>query len=285
MGTPFRFCVQFAGITLRFLLPTPVQLQEDLSSFLCEDSGKADAEYTVRLLSQPIPLPPKPGCTVGIMELYETPEGQLRVYTPMTEPDGCQVACLLRPNGKNTLYYPARRWGFYSSPLRCFHLIGAERLLLRHSAFLLHSSVVSLNGKMVLFSGPSGAGKSTQAQLWAEHLGAEVINGDRCVIRKQEDIFTGSGSPWSGTSGIYHDQTAPIAGIFLVHQAEENSVQRLGRAAFAPLFSQTLVNSWDPAFMAQITALFADMLSRIPVYRLSCRPDRDAVMTAYHTLF
>lgn len=285
MDGPRRLCIRFAGLTVRFLLPTSVGFEADLSSFLCEDPGQVDAEYTVHLLTEALPLPETPDRVVSTTELYETAAGELRVYSPMTEPDGCQVACLLCSDGKNTLYYPARRWGFYSSPFRCLHLIGVETLLLRHSAFLLHSSVVILEGKAILFSGPSGAGKSTQARLWEEHLGAEIINGDRCIIRKQEDIFTGSGSPWSGTSGIYLSQTAPIAGIFLVHQAEENSVQQLGRAAFAPLFSQTLVNSWDPSFMEQITALLADLMSRIPIYRLNCRADREAALTAYHTLF
>lgn len=219
------------------------------------------------------------------MELYRTREGWLRVYSPLIAEDGCQVACLLRPDGKNKLYYPASRWAFYSSSLHCIHLIGGETLLLKQNAFLLHSSVVLFNGKVVLFSGPSGAGKSTQASLWEQHLGATVVNGDRCVIRKLSDGFYGGGSPWSGTSGIYRPEQAPIAGIFLVHQAPENSVQRLGRAAFPALFGQTIVNSWDSAFMEKITELFSEMMAQVPIYRLNCRPDEGAVKAAYHTLF
>lgn len=244
-----------------------------------------DAQYTVRLLERPLTLPASPDHIHRDTKLYRTEEGWLRVYTPLITEDGLQVACLLRPNGDNELYYPAPMWDFYSAPLRCTHLIAVETLLLRRDAFLLHSSVVSFRGKAVLFSGAAFAGKSTQAALWEKHLGARIINGDRCVIRRTENGFIGSGSPWAGTSGIYRDEQAPIAGIFLVRQAPENRVQRLGFAAFAPLFTQTLVNSWDQDFMEHITELFQQLLSQVPVYALYCRPDEGAVRVAAQALF
>lgn len=282
---PLRFCISFSGITLRMVLPAPAELPEELTAFLCEDSGTVDAEYEIRLIREPLCPGTNPVCRERGTEYYKMKEGWLRIYRPLIEKDGCQVACLLCPDGRNVLFYPEKRWDHYAAPLHCIHLLGVESLLLRRDAFLLHSSVVLLNGKTVLFSGPSGAGKSTQAALWQQHLGAKVINGDRCVIMKRPDGFYGGGSPWSGTSGIYHPDQAPIAGIFLVHQAPENSVQRLGRAAFAPLFSQTAVNSWDPEFMERISQLVPELLSQVPVYRLNCRPDEGAVMAAYHAIF
>lgn len=282
---PLRFCISFSGITLRMVLPASAELPEELAAFLCEDPGTVDVEYEIRLIREPLCHDPNPVYQERGTEYYKTKEGWLRIYRPLIEKDGCQVACLLRPDGRNTLFYPEYRWDHYAAPLRCIHLLGIEALLLRRDAFLLHSSVVLLNGKTVLFSGPSGAGKSTQAALWQQHLGAKVINGDRCVIIKRPDGFYGGGSPWSGTSGIYHPDQAPIAGIFLVHQAPENSVQRLGRTAFAPLFSQTAVNSWDPEFMERISQLVPELLSQVPVFRLNCRPDEGAVMAAYHAIF
>lgn len=280
-----QFCISFSGITIRFLLPTPADLPEELSAFLCDDPGDVDAEYEICLIREPLcPGTPLIHVERGI-EFYKTKEGWLRIYTPLIEEDGCQVACLLCSDSRNKLFYPASRWDFYASRLSCIHLIGIEVLLLQHDALLLHSSVVRLKDKAVLFSGPSGAGKSTQAALWQQYLGAEIINGDRCVISKRPDGFYGGGSPWSGTSRIYHRAQAPIAGIFLVHQSPENSVQRLGITAFPALFSQTVINSWDSPFMDRMTALFADLMAQVPVYRLNCRPDQDAVMTAFQTLF
>ena len=51
------------------------------------------------------------------------------------------------------------------------------------------------------------------------------------------------------------------------------------------MFSQTILNSWDSEFMATISGLYAEFMAQIPVYRLFCRPDRDAVELAYTTLF
>lgn len=283
VDSPFR--IFFSDLSVRFIPPSAAQLPDELSCLLCEDAGPADAEYELRLLQKPLTPQGQPFHCFRSTEIYHTEEGWLRIYPLKRSEDGCQVACLLRPNGKNILYYPEAMWAYYASPLHCAHLMGIEALLLRRNAFLLHSSVVELDGKAVLFCGPSGSGKSTQADLWKQHLGADILNGDRCVVMGKEDGFYGGGSPLAGHSRIYRPEQAPIAGIFLVNQSADNRVTRLGASAFSALFSQTLINSWDTDFMAQITTLFQQLLLQVPIYRLDCRPDAEAVSTAYHTLF
>jgi len=285
MASERTACISFSGITIRFRFPTPVVLSEPFLALQCADPGTADEEIEICLLDTPLCPGSEPVHTGTGITIYPVKEGWLRIYPPLTAKDGCQVACLLRPNGKHTLYYPTCRWDFYASPLRCFHLIGGEVLLLRHNAFLLHSSLVRYNGKMILFSGPPCAGKSTQAELWRRYLGAEIINGDRCVIMERDGLFYGGGSPWAGTSGLYRPDQAPIAGILLVNKAPENRLDRLGFSAFAPLFTQTIVNSWDPEFMKQVCGLFEKLLAQVPVYRLNCRPDEEAVELVRRTLF
>ena len=156
---------------------------------------------------------------------------------------------------------------------------------MRRDALLLHSSVVEINGYTILFSGPSEIGKSTQAGLWKKYLGAEVINGDRCVIRRKDGVFWGSGSPWCGSSGIYQQKQAPIKGIFILKRASQNSVRRLGIEAFKSMFHQCIVNTWDTDFMKKISDLLIELLAECPVYELACRPEKEAVELAYHTLF
>lgn len=279
------FCIRFSGITVRFVLPEPIELPNEFAALLCADTDNPDEEYRVKLLTAPLQPAQPPVADEQGNRIYRTSEGWLRIYSALTAADGCQAACLLCPDGRNTLYYPASMWDFYSSPLHCAHLIGGESLLLRHDAFLLHSSVVQINGKSVLFSGPSCAGKSTQAELWHRYLGADILNGDRCVVMKKADGFYGGGSLWCGTSGIYRGEQSPIAGIFLIHKAPSNNVTRLGFDAFIPLFSQTVVNSWDSEFMTNVSSLYAQLLNQVPVYRLDCLPDEEAVRIAYDTLF
>ena len=285
MEQEFSFCLQLSGITIRFVTPTAIELPDNFQPFRCPEPAQVQEEYRVELLTAPLAPGVPMVCQEGAAHIYHTPRGWLHLYPTLGDDAGCQVGCLFCPDGHHTLYYPASRWKEYARVWRCGHLICAERFLLRHDAFLLHSSCVRIHGQAVLFSGPSGAGKSTQAELWRTHLGADILNGDRTIIRKTEEGFTAAGSIWAGSSGIYRQDEAPLAGIFLLQQSEENRVEKLGFDAFIPLFSQTILNSWDPEYMARISALYAEVMDRIPVYRLFCRPDQDAVKLAYATIF
>ncbi len=285
MACAYNFCIHFSDITLRFSLPDSIQLPDNFAALQCSDTEPVDGEYRLELLTEPLCPDSPPVHIQGDTYIYKTDKGWLHIHPPLSDGNGCQVACLFCPEGHHTLYYPASRWAEYSRIWRCAHLIQGERLLLNRSALLLHSSLVLAESKTVLFCGPSGAGKSTQADLWHIHLGAEILNGDRTVIMKKPDGFYGGGSIWSGTSHIYRPEQAPIAGIFLVTQSTKNRVERLSANAFGPLFSQTIVNSWDSGFIEKVTALLADLLEQVPVYRLYCLPDREAAELGYATLF
>ena len=282
---PRSLCLRFSGITLRLTVPVSAQLPPEFLPLICEDLPHTDANYTVSLLHTPLAPQEPPTYLNGSTKIYQTNEGWLRIYPLRRAEDGCQVACLLRSDGNHTLYYPAALWDHYSQPLHCGPQMGLEQVFLKKDAFLLHSSLVELNGKAVLFCGASGIGKSTQAALWQTHLGARILNGDRALIRLNGGEFYAGGSPFAGHSRIYSPDEAPIAGIFLLEQGAENRVQRLGFSAFLPMFSQTLVNSWDEAFMERITGLYQQLLAQVPVYRLTCRPDEEAVRLAYQTVF
>ena len=279
------FSIYFSGITVRFLPTAPLELPEEFEALLCEDTKAPNAQYEIQLLNHPLtPVGTAFHNQQGTL-IYRTEEGWLRISPLMRDDKGCQVACLLSANNRHILYYPAALWQHYSTPLHCAHLIGIETLLLQNDAFLIHSSVVMLNEKAVLFVGPSGIGKSTQADLWRRHLGADILNGDRCVVMKKDGVFFGGGSPLAGHSLIYRREQAPIAGIILLRQAQQNSIRRLGFRAFSPLFSQTLVNSWDADFMDRIMVLFQDLLDTVPIYELSCLPNEEAVDVAYKAIY
>ena len=285
MSNGFPFTIRFSGITVRFQLPDPIELPTHFELLQCEDLEQPDECYTLELLTTPLTPEGPMVHSEGEARIYHTEKGWLHIYPALGDGNGCQVACLFCPEGSHTIYYPASRWEEYSRVWNCTHLICGERLLLKNNALLLHSSVVLHEGKAILFCGPSGAGKSTQAQLWQEHLGAQILNGDRTVIRKSREGFLAGGSMWSGSSGIFCADHAPIAGIFLVEHGMGNRVQKLGFEAFKPLLTQTLVNSWDPEFMEQIVILLSELMDSIPIYRLSCRPEQAAVELVRDILF
>lgn len=281
-----NFSSRFAGLVFRFKFPEAVSIPAALLPFLCEDTLLPQAEYEIQLLDRPLcPEDPASAVLPDARIYYSYSGSWLRIYPSWIAEDGCQVALFLRSEGNYILYYPASSWDLFKKNLHFLPLIAIETALLPYDAFLLHSSLVHLSGEAVLFSGPSGIGKSTQAALWEKHLHAKIINGDRCVIRKMSGKFYGCGSPWAGTSKIYHPETAPIRGIFLLKQAPENSIRRVTAAAFSRIYSQSLVNSWDSAFIGQITHLISELFEQIPIYELSCRADEEAVRLAYDTLY
>lgn len=289
MSVQEKLLIKFAGLEICFVFPTEQIIPKEFIPF--QDKGikernNPDTTYEIELLSEPLRLPEQPIMSYGDMRIYNHSDGWLRVYSALTADDGCQVATLVRRNNQsNILYYPASKWDFYSEELHFLHLLGIEEFLLNNNALLLHSSLVQLDGQTVLFSGPSGVGKSTQASLWEKYLRADVLNGDRCVIRKIDETFYGCGSPWAGTSGIYRREMAPIKGIFILKQSKETKVRQIKAEAFVKIYQQCIVNAWDEQFVERITDLIMDLLRNVPVYEMACRPDKEAVDLAYNTLY
>lgn len=170
--------------------------------------------------------------------------------------------------------------------MQLWSFLAPEEGILAYQGFILHSSIIEWNGKAILFTAPSGTGKSTQAELWKKYAGADVYNGDRTIVRKINNVYYGFGSPFAGSSGIYRNKSAPVRAIVVLTQAENNQIYRLyGKQAFLPLFRETLMNTWNPAYMESMTDLLMDTITNVPIYHLACRPDRDAVRLVKETLF
>lgn len=284
MDREFSFCIRFSGLTVRFILPTSVNLPDSFKPLICEDIDNPTAEYKVCLLNTPLCPETEPIAKEGDTYIYVNDKGCLRIYSALTADDGCQVACFLCPNGKNILYYPAKMWDIYRKHWHCTHLLAGEALLLTFDSILLHSSLVKHNGKMLLFCGASGAGKSTQANLWQKYKNAEIINGDRAVIRKIDKIFCAGGSLWCGTSGINKGDIAPIIGIFIIKQAKTNKIRQIKKEALLPLLTQTTINYWDSDFVNKVTNIYDGLLESVPIYELECTADKNAVELVYDTI-
>lgn len=153
-----------------------------------------------------------------------------------------------------------------------------EQALLVHSALFLHAAVITWQDQGILFTGPSGIGKSTQAALWHRLEGAQILNGDRGILRYQADALQVYGSPYAGTSGIYRAGSAQVRCIVVLSQAAENSLRKLtSREAFFALYPQCTIQSWNQLFVENASTLLQQMVSEVDVYHLACRPDADSV--------
>ena len=260
----------FGGITLHLTGDAPWQPSDICQPFRIE-GGPAD--HTIRVtVTDALPQPPKnadrqgPTCRwreEGRFCLLQDYGGR---YAAFAAREGDTTELRLSEGYRDTL---SARVILESAGL--FDLLADFGMLILHSAY-----IVTQEGEAILFSGPSGAGKSTQAELWRQYAGAQVINGDRSLIRPADT--TVHGILYSGTSGICHNVSAPLRAIVLPVQAAENRLYTLRpQETFARLLNQCAYYPWAADSAARMTELVAQLMNTVPVYGMECRKEESAV--------
>ena len=242
-------------------------------------------------LCRPFRAEPRPAdhtihVTVGD-DMPQPPEGAAHEATLYRWREG-ERFCLLQDYGSRYRAFAARQGGLTEVRLsEGYRETASDRVILESAGLfdlladfgmlILHSAyIVTPQGQGLLFSGPSGAGKSTQAELWRQYAGAQVINGDRSLVRPGDG--TVHGILYSGTSGICRNVSAPLRAIVLPVQWAENRVYPLRpKEAFMALVNQCAYYPWAADSAAQMTGLAAALIGAVPVYGLTCRKDEGAV--------
>lgn len=151
----------------------------------------------------------------------------------------------------------------------------------RRRTVKIHASVTELNGKALIFLGKSGTGKSTHSRLWREFVpGCTLLNDDEPLIRVMDDgAVRVYGAPWSGSTHCYKNEWAEVAAIVYLYQDPENKLRELGVMESLPLlYSSSVMFRSDPVNKSAVFDMVSDILEKVPVFRLDCRPDREAVM-------
>ena len=180
-------------------------------------------------------------------------------------------------NNYECFYYPISK-DIINSTYKIFDMIALENILYKENTFLLHSSYIRFDDSAILFSGPCGIGKSTQATLWEKYNNAEIINGDRVAINKSNGEWSAYGIPYAGSSKICKNIITPIKSIVILRQAKQNSIKKLNPVeAFKYIYSETTVNTWNKDYVNTITNLISEIVCDIPVFLLSCLPNKEAV--------
>jgi hypothetical protein len=267
---------------IRFRIETPFAYEESAAflPFVCADAPAAaagESETAVRFRFHAVECRRTPPiASEGELRIYE--EGDT-VYREFHCGDQPPHACTVYRRGQQgcecRLYPGGERYAV--STQNIFQLIGFEWLLCAQDALILHAACIRCNGRGILFTASSGTGKSTQADLWVTHHGAELLNGDRGILRRREGVWRAYGSPYAGSSQVHKQDSVPIRAIVRLYQAPENRVKRLtGLEAFCAIYPHMTVNSWDAWFVDRSITMTEDIINRVPVYELHCRPDREA---------
>lgn len=151
-------------------------------------------------------------------------------------------------------------------------------LFLPHDVLTFHGVLMEHDGRGIVISAASGVGKTTHARLWRDHKRALIINGDRAACRKVNGVWTGFGLPWSGTSGEQINRSVPLRALVILERGEKNEAHRInGLEAFGAAWPHVQYPAWDETMTGKALELTDDFLSEIPVIRLTCRPDEEAM--------
>lgn len=150
--------------------------------------------------------------------------------------------------------------------------------VINYGGIVLHGVLMEYKDKGIIISAPSGIGKTTHARMWRDRERALIINGDRALCRKIDGKWTGFGMPWCGTSGEYINRDVGISAIVVLEQAKENLIEKLDTfQAFNHMIPNITAPTWEKKLLNKAMDYLEDMVNEIPVYKLKCTPDIEAV--------
>ncbi len=157
--------------------------------------------------------------------------------------------------------------------------------ILKFDVFLMHASVIEVDGEGYAFLAHSGTGKTTQTRLWLEHFGhrARVINGDKPLIRMtREGTFVAYGTPWCGKEGLGCNASVPLKALFLLERSTVPTCEPADQEyAIDRLFHQLLMPD-HPEQMMRLLDMVDKLVETVPCYRLRCDMTDKSVLAAYH---
>jgi hypothetical protein len=255
--------LRFAGMLFRILSPRALRLPENLNSFLTDEIEEDRPDWIVEVSfgTDHVEYGER-----DFVKCFPWKDGEC--FWRIVPADGDRTCRLIVPDGIADQFVLNANWTLF---------LMIDRMLLPFDRLILHASAVIHEGQAILFTAPSGTGKSTQASLWEDCVGAEIINGDK-VILSAGDVPIAYGGPIAGTSRIFKDVWAPVRAIVYLHQGSENTLTFLDRRhAFMALYSQAVKSSDDAAFNEALIPLIEKIVEKTPVVDYYCQPNASAV--------
>ncbi len=259
-----------AGLILRIDSETGIKDSAMYSEFY---SARGQPDITVKITEAPLPVKNGEGIAVGgSRELYSG-EGGERLYSSFYTPRGyVDYACRIIKKDCIELYIDFEG-GLWDSMV--FNALNIPEILADRGIFLCHSSFIIYRGEAVLFLSDKGGGKSTQASLWARGRGAEIVNGDRSLLKYEGGRLVACGTPYCGSSKTALNKSVPVRALILLEKGEKNEIRKAsGTAALTGIAAQL---SRETRQSAAAFEFAAGVCSSTGVYKMKCVPDLSAV--------
>lgn len=276
------YCFQIADASFDIEADFPIEWNPFILRFLCEEAGDAQYHYRCEACRR---FPAPKGRVVYRSDdcvVFSDEQGrEERLY--LMPVYGFPMILQKETDERNRmLYLNAELLEIMTRPdnFRIFNALAAEKMLIEHQAFVLHSSFIIQDGMAILFTAPSGTGKSTQANLWVRHQQARLINGDRTLIQKRNGVWFGCGFPICGSSDTCLNEKAPIRAVAYLRQGTGNTITPLrGSDAVKKIISEVSINFWNQRFVNTAANLIESFCAEVPMVFYSCTKEKDAVET------
>ena len=156
----------------------------------------------------------------------------------------------------------------------------------QYNIFLMHSSVIEVDGYAYAFTAKSGVGKSTHTALWLKNVPhARVLNGDKPLYRLEEDgSLTAFGTPWNGKENWGENISAPLAAICFIERGAENSIRPAEEDDVVNrLMHQLYLRGSRVSVNCQLMLMDA-LVRAVPYYVLACNISDEAALLAWNTM-
>jgi len=193
--------------------------------------------------------------------------------------DGARIGCLTSWDGWELARIRIRAGGDSDAVLKTLgEIYFRTALACLGLGLVLHAAGVAWVGRGLAFVGCSGMGKSTQARLWERWRGATILNEDRPAVTRGPAGPELHGTPWSGSSAKRLARSVPLAALVLLEQASANRARLLTSAEAIPrLLPRIFMPYWSAAGMETALSTVEQLVNRIKIVHLECRPDKGAI--------
>ncbi|MBQ9796403.1 MAG: hypothetical protein IJW50_11250 [Clostridia bacterium] len=152
-----------------------------------------------------------------------------------------------------------------------------------HNVFLMHASVIEVDGYAYAFAAKSGVGKSTHTSLWLKNVPhARVLNGDKPLMRWETDgSITAFGTPWNGKEGWGENISAPLAAVCFLERGAQNSIRHAGEDEILTRLMHQLYLRGERTSVEKRLQLMDRLVTSVPYYVLTCTISDEAARIAY----
>lgn len=269
-----EYIVRIGGVEFRVITDYSIKIEDSYAPFLVKEQLEPDV--TIVFSREYEKAPKVTGTKSGedlLLEFYSGEKQSLCVAkggqkgplaVTVWDDDYVNVTCWMNTEA----YEPHQSLG------NLMRLIPMRRVLQYYKILFFHAAQIVLDETGILFTAPSGTGKTTQARLWEKYRKAQIICNDRTLVREGRTY----GYPMDGSQPVISGEVHQLGAIVVLGQALENKVSCLRPGeALAALMPQLVFDCWDREMREMAMDQLLNLIQRVPVYRLDCRPDEAAV--------